>query len=1111
MTLFESLVNIIDTILQVNAYFPLKNIILDQLLECVHNKPSIKDTVSTHLRTLLSTYEQNKSEFKKNETIVSPEESGLVKDNDLPPTKQDGLVANVSKKHVLKNINNVDQVSNASCNNDLKQIQESSNCNFIAPNSNTKKLRKKEPNIVNTVLENGEEYVVVKSNWKFNPKKLTENQKEKLKKKREDIPALYQDLSQSQDEFRITAWKVDSQDSSTTSSKSASKSASEDVSTILKNMPSSEVVPKIMETILLDTTKMTDNKKDGIICNYGSPKQTPAVKETKTPRLAIKDRVFRNVRNLMEKSGSPNENEICIGLNKTITEINKTPTASANVSASLVNSAPSIIHAERPSRVTKKPKKFEDSKVFALKKRRRFETNSQSGPSESSRLHAGQLNQTEIIKEIEFSVDNEILPIHPTTSGEKGRISVEKQLVPDITENAPMDAIETIPILEKCIPITEQTFTIDKNDDKIDVDSSIPEIDTTIPQEGQDKNQDDVIANNSQKISSKPTTKTKQDDQSSVQKKRSRIEKQLMIDMVDGHPLLQARAEERFTRKKMFSAATVIKRKSLAEKMNRILKTERKTKEKPKSSSSETLTTPLLVIESQDRLSGSFDDLPASEDIIESSQDSSITAISVKSATSSANKVPVVKLSKLKEIKSLLNSSETQRLLNNPSNQMISLSDIAPLQPESIIIAPSINCIPDVKVDQSKVNTDCRKKCATQEILGDFNNDIPLNDSITSQHETDDISLPKNKTMLEENTVLELTENMDTQPFDDKDGSSDVIISNDVQAPIEISYSEELPSVGLETQEIAEADTEPINLDSQIPNTTQDNVISTEIEVKILNCDKEKVTMMTEGDLIPTNLEAPEAPLITLVEPNNACSPLKDATQKKKDFLNDTIEISPIKTLSPVREGKSPSPETNDNYVVIKLTSPVQSNGEPFNENSNSPEIFTEEKNPLDNRDQSPPRIEVPVTNNSPSSSLSLKKNRLQMRPSGRAAQMLGLCAPDKLKAIINSDKSVESDDSKKSSSSMSTPARRNLRILYNSVGDNNYHVDNDNPVNESEQEGNESFLKFKRMLPPANSSPAGPILKRKLVDIADESTVSPASKVTICNFYTMAKPFILQ
>lgn len=1102
MTLFESLLKKVDTILQVNAYFPLKDIILDQLLE-LHKVPSVKDTVSTHLKTLLNICEQNEPEYMKILTTVYPDANDLETNNDLKPVKQEVPVPNVSENDYLKPIKNVDPVSDVSYKDDLKQIQQESNtCNFTAPPAgNTKKLRRKEPNIVNTVMENGEEYVVVKSNWKFNPKNLTENQKEKLKKKREDIPALYQDLSQSQDEFKITAWKVDSQDSSTTGSKSADKSASEDVSTILKNMPSSEVVPKIMGTILLDTAKETVEKKDEV-CNDGSPKQAPAVKEPKTPRLALKDRVFRNVRTLMEKSGLRNENETYIELNKTISEINETPDPKTNVSASLVNSAPSKIHSARPSRVIKKPKKFEDSKVFALKKRRRSEADSQSSTPESSRLQEGQLNH------IENTNDNEILPILPTTSNEKEKISVEKQLESDTTENAPLNAIETISISEKSEQIEQ---TIDKSDDKLNLDSSIPEIDTTIPQEDEVKNQDEVKVDNSQKIvTPKSATKAKE-DQSSVKKKRSRIEKQLMIDMVEGHPLLQAR-EERFTRNKMSSPAKIIKRKSLAEKINRVgfksvLKTERKTKEKIKSptSTTEPLTTSLIVVESQDRLSGSLDDVPASEDVIESSQDSSITTISVKSAKNNSKKVPVVMLNKLKEMKSLLNSPETQRLLNDPNNQIVSLSDMTPLQPKSIIVSSPIKNIPAVKMDHSKVNTECRQTCATQKRLDDFSNDImPLNDSITSRHETEDISLPKNKTMLEENTELDLTEDMDTQPFDDKEGSSNVIISND-DPLIVIGCSEELPPVGPETQDIAEADTEPINLD-----TTQNNEIDTEMEDEMLKRDKEKVAVMTVRDT-STIFEAAEAPLKNIVEPDNACSPLKDATQKKKDFLNDTIEISPIKTLSPVREEKSPSPEKNANYVVIKLTSPVQSNGEPFNEKSDSPEIFTEEKVSLDNRDQSPPRIEVPVTNTSPSSSLSLKKNKIQMRPSGRAAQMLGLCAPDKLKTIMNADKFVETEESKKSSSSMSTPVRRNLRILYNSVGDNDCHVDNDNQVSEGEQEDNDNFLKFKRMIPSASSSPAGPILKRKLVDIADETTVSPASKVITYQLFTIAEHFVLE
>lgn len=1111
MTLFESLLKKVDTMLKVNAYIRLKDILTDQLIECLHKVP-VKDTVSTHLKTLLSICKENEPEYNKIQAAVYPE----IKCNiDLKAIKQNVPIANVPNKDDLKLVTNVDNVPKESCNDDLKSMQlKSNNSNFTAPNSKAKELRKKEPNIVSTVMENGEEYVIVKSNWKFNPKKLTENQKEKLKKKREDIPALYQDLSQSQDESKITAWKVDSQDLSTSTSKSASKSASEDVSTILKNMPSSEVVPTIMETIFSDTTKETIQKQGGKIINDDSPKRpppVPAVKDPNTPRLALKDRVFRNVRNLMEKSGFRNENEITIEANKTITEINRTPNAKTSVSASMVNSAPSKIHYKRSSRVIKTPKKFEDSKALTSKQTRRSQTNSQSTsqtdtPSVSLKspgLREAQLDRTEIIIDLENTNNNEIMPIDPTTSNENKRNTVEKQLLSD----TPMNAIETVQILERNQQKTKQTCSIDKSGDKLDINTNVPEIDTTISHEHQVKNQDDVKVDSSKKkLTPKCTRKTKQGNQSSGNKKTSRIEKQLMIDMVQGNILLQAPKGERCSRKKMSSSGKVIKKRRLPEKMSRIgfksaRKTEMKTKEKIKSSTSaiEPLPTSVIVVESQDKLPRSSDELPASEDIIESSQDSSIPTISVKSTKNSSKKIPIVKINRSREMESLLNSSESKRLFKDSN---IQITDTTPPQPENLIVLPPINNNPCMAVDPSNVTAEYRKMCATQKIRDDFNNVTMVNDSVTSQHEIDDISLPKNKTMLEEEkTEIELTENMDTQPFEDKSECSDVITGNNHHTPIEIVYTEELPLDGPETQEIAEVDTEPINLDSQLLNSTQDKLIDAEIENEMLKRDKEEVTKMTEKRLTPTMFEAAEAPLTNLVEPNNACSPLQDATQKKKDFLNDTIEISPIKTLSPVREEKLLSPETSANYVVIKLTSPVQSNGEPFNEKYDSPEIFTEEKVYPDKRDQSPPRIEVPVANTSPSTSLSLKKNRLQMRSSGRAAQMLGLCAPDKLEAIMNSDKSVESEETKKSSTSISTPARRNLRILYNSVGDSDYNEDNDNQVNESDQEENASFLKFKRMLPSANSSPAGPILKRKLVDITDETTVSPASKVITCNF----------
>ncbi|XP_050079523.1 telomere-associated protein RIF1 [Anopheles maculipalpis] len=51
-----------------------------------------------------------------------------------------------------------------------------------------------------------EEFVVIEKVWKFKPESLTEHQREKMMQKRTDIPALYNDMSQSQDSFVIKPW-----------------------------------------------------------------------------------------------------------------------------------------------------------------------------------------------------------------------------------------------------------------------------------------------------------------------------------------------------------------------------------------------------------------------------------------------------------------------------------------------------------------------------------------------------------------------------------------------------------------------------------------------------------------------------------------------------------------------------------------------------------------------------------------------------------------------------------------------------------------------------------------------------------------------------------------
>ncbi|XP_038108348.1 microtubule-associated protein futsch isoform X2 [Culex quinquefasciatus] len=51
-----------------------------------------------------------------------------------------------------------------------------------------------------------EEFVVINKVWNFTPDKLTEHQRDRMREKRDDIPALYNDMSQSQDSFVIKPW-----------------------------------------------------------------------------------------------------------------------------------------------------------------------------------------------------------------------------------------------------------------------------------------------------------------------------------------------------------------------------------------------------------------------------------------------------------------------------------------------------------------------------------------------------------------------------------------------------------------------------------------------------------------------------------------------------------------------------------------------------------------------------------------------------------------------------------------------------------------------------------------------------------------------------------------
>ncbi|XP_072944048.1 uncharacterized protein Rif1 isoform X2 [Epargyreus clarus] len=998
----EDFLKSIEFFFNVEAYVSLKEMISTELIDCtpyLGQHQSLKTAVASTLRILL-------------------------KDMDNP-----------SVNDIKKSIESLEQDTH------VKNTTESK---FTTPDTViANKAKKKATSIVNTVVENGEEFVVVKSNWKFNPKKLTDNQKEKFRRKREDIPALYQDLSQSQDDFKLNAWKTDSQDT-TTSSKSNDVTTNNVVSSILKNMPNTDFMPKILQDIL--TVNNKDNSSPESKNENIKKIQSPINKEVKTPRLALKDRVFRNVRNLIEKSSIQNDDK---DEKASINDVMKTPVGMKIKTTNIItNSAPTEINLERPTRVKRKPKKFDDLQVFSLKKRRHSLGNCSSRNSDSDPEQIQDITNSEQDKDIESSAisvsDNQENPIKPPLEQHKETV-IEEIAICDVTKGVNDESTVNAEKIVDVVKSDDVTENIDSQSNT-NMKQAIVVI-------------DDISVKLDSKLKNNEPTEVKEDNtkqtpaNKKTDRKKSRIEKQLTIDMVEGHPLLKGETPKRLTRKKALESPTVSKRRSLVEKLNKSKtdqkntpKVDKQLKETNEPVNNKTERSMDTFPNSQD-LSTSLD-ISGSQDIIESSQDSTVSIMSTKSPRN-IKRIPVIALENI-EIKGLYDKTNREtKSLDAPQDETVN----------NLVVSDS-----DIK--------DC--------------SGFPLNKTAT------------------EHAQVDLTENMDTEPMGNVTTDEIIEISDD--PPIIIDNNDTF--MEMDTQNIADADTQLVDpnvvaIMSKINKTPAKETVSLNTETNKAQAIETTSTKINDSD-IPTQDDITKSLTESLLltteqvseqigeQESSSTLSFKEDEQRKQDFLNNTIEISPIKTLSPVRGDKSPTPETSNDYVVIKLSSPVQSNGEPC-EKCDSPEIFTEDKVSPDKRDQSPPREQSHTTNASPRS-LSLKRNKPQVRAGGRAAQMLGLCVPvtDRLQTIKNTEKTVENEEPKKCSP-LNTSAKRNLRILYNST--------NEGSGTSEETEEIENFLKLKRNLPSADSSPSVPILKRKL-DIVDDATASPASKRKRVSFH---------
>ncbi|XP_045533130.1 uncharacterized protein LOC123720526 isoform X2 [Pieris brassicae] len=770
--------------------------------------------------------------------------------------------------------------------------------------STTSKDSKKSVNIVNTVVENGEEFVQIESNWKFNPKKLTEHQKEKLQRKREDIPALYQDLSQSQDEIKLRTWKNDTTET-TSSSKSFGSSAA-----VFDVTRSPTAVPEVIKT---NDSQSAAPKISDI------SKVTPKIKDSNSSRILLKDRVSRNVKNLADKSFSSKDNvsELVVVCEKLQTII---PAVAKPNSENTLNSAVSVasstkeqicsndnvakstsplpIAAERPSRKRKPPNKYIDSKIFVHKRRSNQNTNS--------------------------AVDT-ILNSDPLRKNSDDNLR--------LADEASRFSNNDSPIKTEDVP----------NRDKKEV---------TTPKTVNQKNAKESGSKSFKRSGSK----------------ESRIKKLLAIDMVKPTVLI-VRIDDGCYATRNKSKMTPAK---------------------------------CIDVDAAKECRPAPDS--ASQDIIESSQDSSVTAVSVVSTKNSTNRATV--------------SSHNKDISDFPDS---------------------------------------------------------FEDTLLLSHKVYDSVLPENDTVLRPNlsadeadfevfdAQTDLTEALDTEPtntqycaqIDDGCGSSET------NHCLESS-----------TQCVADADTRPVNFTIDIVKEEVNDSFSKENEFTKM-C-RSKPTKHVEASNAPLVTSVDARPTVVSTETterrDEASSPLKDDERRRRDFLDDTLEISPIRTMSPLMRERTPSPETSGDYVVVNLTSSVLLNGEPADA-VDSPEVFTEDNTEV--RDLSPPRGE-PAGGEGVSGSGPSLKRKPRVRPAGRAAHMLGLC-------VDNGD-DLSPDETTRST-------MRNLKRTTD-VGSSD------------EADDGEPFLRLGRVLPAVDSSPCGPILKRKHAVIAEDSTPSPAGKRKRVSFH---------
>lgn len=982
-----------------------------------------------------------------------------------------------------------------------------------------------------------EDFVVIKSSWKFDPKNLTEHQKDVLKRRRDDIPALYEDLSQSQDENSMKTWRVPGGDSTNSQEQSSqgidhnyttSKSASEDpnkqienkaivenekksknvspVEIKSKNQPTAQnfkdACSRMIKTNVLSNVDKKPDTPESNKLNVNITNSTDSKVDTPKSKKSLYSRLNESLQSL---KSTDDKNETYV--------VNSTPDSQTiNCTENIENDE--IFKSKNATPVNKKVIIIKKDSIKKINGELAVVLNCKSPNNLNSNVIDDKpLRKRKASTELEEDISDAVVHVIEDTNindqnEEKTNETAQKSTTP---LNRPL-RVRRKPnkfLGEESVDgkKSKEDVKNDKNNPVIVDDRNLNDVDNTKNNVATPERKSSSENSDSNIFESFGTPKSS--------KKKSRLISQLVINTKEGHPLMEINSIDsnnssaRKTRRSLGMTSIKVKSvkspKTIVTNLKKDIIPKNKLCVKVNSVNKETHNelndeienshTKLDRLNKKNKLENTTENLDSPKPILpndltnENSHSNNQGDLLVKNemikpdSNENCKNISECELTNAQPLSSISNEA-TENIADENKDCNI------PNDNDSDDIESKLRSIFS---QETEVTTRDKEMPSSNESKNDTNDTIFLNnrepflndnssqnfdncspDCIESSQD-ESLSSISLKMIMSKPKTIEAT----IQP---KIEESEISTLKESQSQPEINKTKFGLSI-LTTQELAEADTEILTCESVNDNKNSEQNPTDISHKHIINIDSDDSPVSENKDCsdVSVNLscdtksenfdpsDAPSSPINPVKNISILSSPCKDdIDDRNKEFLNNTMDISPIKDSEPDILPFQISTEKMDLDISVIEDVSTKSKLQPV---VTSPDIFACEKSVATKTVSvdsiSPPKSNITTTPNT--NNKSSKNFPSLSHINSRTVQMLNMCIFGDVDHVTTS-KDTYTDKKKESI------AEKN---------NSDVHLNNADT---------QSLFELTKMLPCLTASPAGPILKRKLE--TDELSMSPSSKV---------------